>query len=415
MKVLSCSHSRTALVDSENVAPPVDSAGDIRFKVYESVHEIPRMEWEELVPESQSCLRYDFLAGIEAGGKADMRFRYVLFYQDQQAVAFAAFQLIRFDVGKIGPYAKKTGASRNLWQRMGHGISAIAKEISRRFSVKILVMGNAFLTGEHGFYLRPGLSQQTAFEALQQAIDTLKASIGKVRVVLLKDFFPTESHPKAYLQKQQYHTFHADPNMILHLQPEWESFDHYLDSMSSKYRQRARSAFKKSNSLVSREMNLEEMLVENDRIQHLFSLIADKDRFVLQGVSENYFCELKRAMGDQLRVTGYYQEDHLVAFMTHIPAGKLLEAHYLGYDPSVNRELKIYQRMMYDSIRYAIDHGFSCISMGRTAMEIKSAVGAEANQMNMYLHITRPFINRLARPIMQNLTMEAWTPRNPFR
>ena len=182
-----------------------------------------------------------------------------------------------------------------------------------------------------------------------------------------------------------------------------------------KYRQPARSAFKKSEGLVSREMSLEDILAVNGELFSLFCKIAEKDRFVLQQVPEKYFCTLKAEMGDQLKVTGYYHEDQLIAFMTHIPNGHLLEAHYIGYDPELNRELKIYQRMLYDTVRFAIDEGYTCISLGRTAMEIKSTIGAEGQQMNMYVRMTQPHVNRLARPVMRNLSMEEWIPRSPFR
>jgi predicted N-acyltransferase len=414
MKVLACSKSQTALAESGREG---GSAGEmpLTFEVYQTVASIPREDWESVVPVSEVCLRHAFLSGIESAGRAAMDFRYVLFYQDQRPVAFAMFQLIRFDVGKIGPYAQHTGESRNFLQEAGHAIARFAKDISRRFSVRMLVLGNAFLTGEHGFYHSPKIAPEQAFEALMDAVKHLRKSIGRVRAVVLKDFVPGPDHPEAFLVAQGYHLFHGDPNMILHLQPEWESFDHYLDAMASKYRQRARSAFKKSEGLVSREMSLEDILAVNGELFSLFCKIAEKDRFVLQQVPEKYFCTLKAEMGDQLKVTGYYHEDQLIAFMTHIPNGQLLEAHYIGYDPELNRELKIYQRMLYDTVRFAIDEGYACISLGRTAMEIKSTIGAEGQQMNMYVRMTQPLINRLARPVMRNLSMEEWIPRSPFR
>ncbi len=415
MNVLSCSKSPLVLNQNSSEATSPDGDIPLTFELFSSVISIPRGDWEALVPDSRTCLRHDFLAGIEQAGKPVMDFRYALFYQEKRPVAFAAFQIVRFDVGKIGPYARDTGTSRSPLQAAGHLVARVAKDISRRFSIRVLALGNAFLTGEYGFYHHPELAPQKAFEALMDAVKQLRRETGKIRAVLLKDFFPGPKHPENYLCEQGFHLFHGDPNMLLHLQPEWESFDHYLDAMSSKYRQRARSAFKKSSELVSREMSLEDVLAQNGRLYALFCKIAEKDRFVLQQVPERYFCALKTAMGDALKVTGYYQDDELIAFMTHIPNGRTLEAHYLGYDPNLNRDLKIYQRMLYDTVRFAIDEGFACISLGRTAMEIKSTVGAEGHTMNMYLLATQPLINRLARPIMRNLSMEEWTPRNPFR
>lgn len=414
MKVLSCSKSQTAIAESDREVTSIANL-PLTYTIFRTVETIPRQEWESLVPQSETCLRYPFLCGIESAAHTDMDFRYVLFYQDQRPVAFAMFQVIRFDVGKIGPYARHTGESRNLFQEAGHALSRIAKDISRRFSIRMLVLGNAFLTGEHGFYACPDIPATQAFEALMQAVKQLRKEIGRVRAVVLKDFEPGPTHPEAFLRAQGYHLFHGDPNMILRLRPEWDSFDHYLDAMASKYRQRARSAFKKSEGLISREMSTADILSENGQLFALFCKIAEKDRFVLQQVPKNYFCILKEKMGDQLKVTGYYHEDQLIAFMTHIPNGHLLEAHYIGYDPELNRDLKIYQRMLYDTVRFAIDEGYECISLGRTAMEIKSTIGAEGQPMNMYINMPQPIVNRLARSVMRNLSMEEWTPRNPFR
>jgi hypothetical protein len=61
-----------------------------------------------------------------------------------------------------------------------------------------------------------------------------------------------------------------------------------------------------------------------------------------------------------------------------------MDTYFLGYDDSIQREKMLYLNMLYDMIAYSINKGFKEIIFARTALEIKSSVGARPIQMWVY-------------------------------
>jgi hypothetical protein len=58
----------------------------------------------------------------------------------------------------------------------------------------------------------------------------------------------------------------------------------------------------------------------------------------------------------------------------------------------------------------------SKVYMSRTALEIKSSVGAVSEQMFCYIKHTKPFYNSNIHRILDTLVpVEQWVPRSPFK
>ena len=72
--------------------------------------------------------------------------------------------------------------------------------------------------------------------------------------------------------------------------------------------------------------------------------------------------------------------------------------------------------MLYNMTAYGIENGFDSIIFGRTALEIKSSVGATPVQMSGFIFHTNKLINRFMDPIFKKLepTLQ-WQQRHPFK
>jgi len=69
-----------------------------------------------------------------------------------------------------------------------------------------------------------------------------------------------------------------------------------------------------------------------------------------------------------------------------------------------------------DMISLSIDIGVHRIIYGRTAMEIKSSVGAEPFHMQFYLQVQSGLINPFVPQIYKMLEPEVvWVQRRPFK
>jgi hypothetical protein len=72
--------------------------------------------------------------------------------------------------------------------------------------------------------------------------------------------------------------------------------------------------------------------------------------------------------------------------------------------------------MLYDMTIYAINKKFKEIIFARTALEIKSSVGAKPHQMFGLIEHSNPILNKLMYKIFPFLEPETiWQERNPFK
>jgi hypothetical protein len=147
----------------------------------------------------------------------------------------------------------------------------------------------------------------------------------------------------------------------------------------------------------------------------LFDQMIQEDTFNLKEISPTYFIDLKAELGQEFPVRAYFEDGKMLAFYTVLSDRHRMEAHYVGFDVEKNRDLKLYQRMLYDLVEHAIDKGARELSFGRTAMEIKSCLGAKPEDYGIFLKISNPFINKLVGPNIRNIKPDPWQPRHPFK
>ena len=93
-----------------------------------------------------------------------------------------------------------------------------------------------------------------------------------------------------------------------------------------------------------------------------------------------------------------------------------MATYFLGYDASIQREKMLYLNMLYDIIAYSINKGFKEIIFARTALEIKSAVGAKPQEMFGFIKHSNPILNYTLEKLLYCLEPEVvWQERNPFK
>ncbi len=386
----------------------------IQTQIFCKAEDIPSDSWDNLLQSSHYYLKRDYLAGLESCAKADHHFRYILISQKEQPVLAAFCQIIPFEVSKTGNYTQASPSEQKIsFKSLASGVF---NKIMSNVEVNLLVCGNVYLSGEYGFAVHPTISEKKAYQYLLEAMQTLiKQDKKKVSAILLKDFYAEAGHPVEVFDKAALHLFHADPIMLMDIPSNWHTFEDYSNLLSSKYRQRLKGAYKKSQHLITKELTLEEVEALNDQMFPLFENVVRKSSFNLKDTPKEYFIALKRHLKEDVKITAYFDKEELIGFMTVIRAGNHLEAHFLGYDETQNHQCKMYLRMLYDMIKIGIEQKFSQISFGRTAMEIKTTVGAIPHPANLYLKLTNPFFNFLGGPIIRNIRQEAFVPRHPFK
>ena len=406
------SHTSVSRSSAETLAPNAN----FRFSFFRSIEAAGR-DWDMAAPVHDIFLQRPYLAVLEANPPVGMRFGYLVFYAGEIPIGVALCQIKFFkgddNINELDQPATKdpcffTGLAK--WFK---------RWVAGKMAADILICGNMLLTGEHGYWFDyQKISAEKAIQLLETALNevvrTAERDGIKMPVILIKDLSSAHQRQRGDLRKLAYVEFDIQPNMVLPLP--FSSFDEYLSAMSTKYRTRAKRAFKKAEGLVKKELTLAEIQQELPRMYALYREIANNAGFNMVDLNERYLPALKREMPGQFRLFGYYLDGQLLAFFTTIQNGMELEAHFLGYDKAYNHDLQLYLNILYDIVRLGIEAGNEHIVFARTALEIKSSVGAEPQELFCYLRHQNPLVNKFTGTILDYLKpVEEWQPRHPFK
>ncbi|MCP4439814.1 MAG: GNAT family N-acetyltransferase [Aureispira sp.] len=372
--------------------------------------------WDELAPTDNIFLQSPYLRALETHAPEGMQFNYVVFYEDIQPVGIAYTQTFHISVQDS---IKDEDEVENPACILKAFMRAIKQWVMKRADFNVLVCGNLLLTGEHGYSFKEEIDEAKVSDLVQLGIDRLHKILEqkeKIHIQLFKDYLPETETVQKKLVESSYHKFSIQPSMHMHLPSEWATFDDYLNAMSSKYRVRARRAAKKGKDLVKKELSLEEIQANEERIYELYKSIADGAGFNAFLLHPSYFTALKQNLGENYKLVGYYIGDEMVAFCTSIMNGTELEAHFLGVDGEANRKYQVYLNILYDFVRMGIYHKKESINLARTALEIKSSVGAVPQNMYCYLKHRSSLSSKFIKLVFESFNpKEEWQQRRPFK
>jgi hypothetical protein len=172
---------------------------------------------------------------------------------------------------------------------------------------------------------------------------------------------------------------------------------------------------KSRNDFSIRQLSLDEMINFSDEIKLLYDQVFRKApvRVIRPGL--DYFLNLKTQFKDRFIFKGFFHENKMVAFTSGLHSESHFEAHYIGLDYALNRKFDLYQNILYSYIEDAIVVRASKLYFGRTALEIKSTVGARPHKLSCYILFSGKVLNTMARHITGSLGPGDWTPRSPFK
>ncbi len=383
--------------------------------------------WKKAAPQDNLFLQYDYLNALEQFPPEEMTFKYAIIYKEQEAVAVLYNQIFHLNVeasmqqNKEAEKLGEEGSTKPVRCIIKAFRDAMKRWFLKRAEFNLLICGNLLLTGEYGSYFVPSIKEAEQALILQRSLEFTQQVLDKegtkISVHLLKDYATERSAElKENLQKQTYHPFLMQPSMYLDLRPHWSSFEQYLEDMSSKYRVRAKRARKKGAAITKKILTLEEIQENEVEIYALYKSIADKAGFNAFLLHPQYFTMLQQHLGSRYRLTGYYIEGQLVAFYTAIFNGKEMDAHFLGVDEAFNREHQVYLNILYDLVNLGIESNAEHIDFARTALEIKSSVGAVSKDLLCFFKHRNTLSSKVIQLVFDSLNpKEEWQPRQPFK
>ncbi|MBN8703406.1 MAG: hypothetical protein J0M08_10095 [Bacteroidetes bacterium] len=381
---------------------------ELNTVIVNSVDKINSDHWNLVLNDRNIYLSLAYLQAIEKSLKRDIAFRYLLFYNAaSKPVAIAVVQCLLF-IDKGRKEHEQFCSVRNT----------IKDKIVDPLGAKVLVCGNPFSCGENGFLFVNDISAVQAYINLAKELLLLQKREEKelgASLVLAKEFWPSSVSVANEFEGVGFKGFFADVNMVLALSDSWKSFDDYLLSMNTKFRTKAKAAYKKSTDVVVKEFEAKDIIQYSATINYLYGQVLDKSLFKFGELNADVFCHLKKALKKDFIFTGYFVEENLVGFSTAFISNATLDANYVGINYNLNQKYALYSRMLYDYVALAITRRCSQLSFGRTAEEIKSSVGALPVNMKLYIRHKNILTNKLVKSIVGAIKPSKFELRAPFK
>jgi len=377
----------------------------LRTKIYNHTDAIPRMDWNSV--NHNLFLSIPYLKALEDTLSKNMDFRYIIFYSKKSPVALAVTQLINFNPTLL-----------NIQEFPCKINTALKKILFKNLDVKVLVCGNLFSCGEHGFvYDTTKLEARSAFENLSIALRKIRKTESSARpsFILLKEFWPASFSSSDYIKNYDFKEFEVDVNMVVDINKQWGSFQDYLDSMRTKFRTRAKKVFQKSQNIKVQDFNHDDILNYKNDINRLYLSVIEKADFKIGKLNASTFRSIKQSLDNRFVFKGYFLDKKLVGFTTAFILEGAVDANHIGIDYDYNTSHAIYQKMLYDYVALSIELKTKELRLGRTAEIIKSCVGAKPTEMKLYVRHGNSISNRILKPLVDLIAPSEYEIRNPFK
>ena len=374
--------------------------------IYSSVNQLPE-KWDELAS-STVFLSKAYLEILEKAAPMNMHCHFIGIYKDRTLVGIAVSQFL--DLNLLESFGERDQCIK----------SSVRNFLFKNFCSHILLIGNNTLTGQNAFAFSENTNKIEVVKTLQKAVIALKAIFkakGKnVHMCGLKDFCTDELSQFEIPEFSPYLQFSTQPNMVFSVRNNWKTEEDYVAALSKKYRDQYKRARKKATGLVKKQLSLEEIIAQEDTIYDLYHHVAKSAPFNTFFLPKNHFAVFKEQLKEKFLFYGYFENEKLIGFNTLIKNGTDLDTYFLGYDDSVQREKMLYLNMLYDMIGYAIKEQFETVIFARTALEIKSSVGATPLKMHGLMSHNNKFINSQLDFFFRYLEPETtWKERHPFQ
>ncbi|MGL2966545.1 8-amino-7-oxononanoate synthase [Flavobacterium sp. XGLA_31] len=376
------------------------------FKIFTTVAQLPD-SWDHVAHEN-AFLQTPYLKVLEESAPTNMQCFYIGIFEKEILIGVALSQYL--NLNQLESFGERDRCLKTY----------IRNFVFKNFASHVLFLGNNMITGQNGYAFLKDIDPKHICDLLTACADEIilyfKKQHIKIHIVSFKDFYQKCADEMKRFDFAQMYEFNTQPNMIFELPADWKTNEDYTAAFSKKYRDQYKRAHKKFEGITTRELPLEEIISREERIYELYYHVAKNAPFNTFFLAKNHFSVFKKQCKDRFVLCGYFLNDTLVGFHTLLLNGNVLETYFLGYDEHIQKQKMLYLNMLYQMTQYGIEHRFEKIIFGRTALEIKSSIGAEPIEMSGFIYHTNKWIDKLMSKIFPKLEPDlVWQQRHPFK
>ena len=378
----------------------------LSYTIYNNTNNLPE-NWNDVAIDN-IFLQTNYLKVLEKTAPLNMQCFYIGIFEHENLIGVSLAQYL--DLNKLESFGERDKCLKTFFRNV----------IFRNFGSHTLFIGNNMMTGQNGYSFSKEIDFESISAILLKSADEItsyfKNKKTNIHLVSFKDFYESCSEEfKKYTFSKMYE-FNSQPNMILFINEKWKNKSDYIDAFSKKYRDQYKRAHKKFDGIQIKELSLKEISDQEETIYNLYYYVAKNAPFNTFFLAKNHFASMKEYCGNHFLLFGYFLEGKLVGFHTIILNGTVLETYFLGYDSQIQKENMLYLNMLYDMTEFGIENGFKKVIFGRTALEIKSSIGAIPVKMSGFIYHNNKIINQYLGKFFKNLEPKIdWQIRHPFR
>lgn len=376
------------------------------YQIFSNTDQLPAA-WDE-ISKTNIFLQSRYLTVLTQAAPPNMEIFFVGLFVNKELAAVSLMQCIH-----LSPI-----------QSVGNGKLKLQNKlrdfIMHSMASRVLFVGNNMLSGQNAFVRNHLISDEKTILLLQKASSELvleQQKLGiKTHLISFKDFGSTHKNLIKEHVSSACFCFEIQPNMVFYVKKEWQGFDDYVAALNKKYRDQFKRARKKASTLQKRKLSLQDLINLEDRMNELYHFVASQASFNTFFLPSSHWVVFKENLEHDFLVYGYFKDDLLIGFNTLVRNGNHMETYFLGYDMQYQKEYMLYLNMLYDMIAFSINQGFLSVNFGRTALEIKSSVGAIAVPLHGFILHQNKLINPYLKYFFKWLEPKVhWEARNPFR
>ncbi|MBU2712542.1 GNAT family N-acetyltransferase [Zooshikella harenae] len=372
-----------------------------QYVIADNINFLKKDDWNEITKNKSVFMSIDYLRVLDAYSPENTEQRYALAYQEGKPIAAFVFQIAVIGGEQLVLPDKK-----------------LKEQVIKRYQERVLVCGNLVSNGLHGLAFSDELSIEQGWRIAAELMYRIRRGEkinGSVNFAIVKDFNENELEASMVMERYSYRKIQTDPDMVLQLSQNCDSFDEYLQLLTSKYRNRIKKVIKTLQQANITDLRIVDLAPYEAIIHRLYLQVEERAEVRPATLPKGYFSALADALDEGFCCSIIKLNNEVVGFVTTIKDGDIAKGYYVGFDAQINQTFPIYFRLLQLVVEHGISMGCQVISFGRTASEPKTGLGAKPSSTFVWARHRLPSVNFIVRKLFRVIPYEEAPDRNAFK
>lgn len=379
---------------SDSLIKAQSSAG-YRYNWLSSINEISSSDWSKCFSSHYFARSYAYQQAVEASAPSGVEFEYLVVYEEDSLQAILGCFRYRIPLSTTA-----TGSARKV-------MGAIESLLPNLFSINAFFVGQLTAVCDHlyGLELIAKGSRSALLTGCETPIRERAKALGS-SVIIHKEIPEHDLEMVRTAIGDSYVVAPSLPAMQLSL----KSNEPYSTQLRKKYRvhykRRQKLAEQHGLTWAVHRGPLTPSLMEE--MEKLYFQVLERSATQFERLSGKFFSALLEHCAGA-SVVLCKDAEKLVGFMINVEGEENFHGLYLGYDTAY-RDAAVYFNLIYRSLDVAIEQGFQSIHLGQTSYEIKSALGAQRENLSLALRASNRLLQWFIKSFSRHLFPEVTVP-----